>query len=147
MEGRPQAHAAESPLILVDTSVWIEFFSYSPGRAGEELRRMIEEAEPLALTGVIVTEILQGLRRDVHRIERFLSLWEMLEPRGFSTYREAATISRLARSRGTSLTTIDTFIAAIAIEHRASLFTLDKDFSHIARMTSLHLHFLPEPAL
>jgi predicted nucleic acid-binding protein len=133
-------------LILVDTSVWIDFFSPSPGRAGGELRWMIEEAEPFALTGVIVTEILQGLRRDVHRIERFLSLWEMLEPRGFSTYREASAISRLARSRGISLTTIDTLIASIALEHHATLFSLDKDFSRIARMTPLRLHSLLEPA-
>jgi predicted nucleic acid-binding protein len=132
-------------LILVDTSVWIEFFSTSPGRAGVELRRMIDEVEPFALTGVIVTEILQGFRRDVHHIERYLSMWEMLEPSGFSTYREASAISRLARSKGISLTTIDTLIAAIALEHRASLFSLDKDFSRIARMTSLRLHSLPEP--
>jgi predicted nucleic acid-binding protein len=131
-------------LILVDTSVWIDFFSRSPGRAGGELRRMIDEVEPFALTGVIVTEILQGLRRDVPRIERFLSLWELLEPIGFSTYREASAISRLGRSKGISLSTIDTLIAAIAIQHRATLFSLDKDFSRIARMTSLHLYSLPE---
>src|SRR5690242_2836841 len=105
---------------------------------------MIDEVEPFALTGVIVTEILQGLRRDVRHIERYLSMWEMLEPSGFSTYREASAISRLARSKGISLTTIDTLIAAIALEHRASLFSLDKDFSRIARMTSLRLHSLPE---
>jgi predicted nucleic acid-binding protein len=133
-------------LILVDTSVWIDFFKPSPGRAGDELRRMIEEVEPVALTGVIVTEILQGLRRDVHRIEHFLSLWEMLEPRGFSTYREASEISRLARSKGISLTTIDTLIASIALEHHASLFSLDKDFSRIARMTPLRLYPMPDPA-
>ena len=131
-------------MILVDTSVWIDFFSSSPGRAGDELRRMIDEAEPFALTGIIVAEILQGLRRDVRRIERFLSMWEMLEPRGFSTYREASAISRLARSKGISLTTIDTLIAAIALERHASLFTLDKDFSRIARMTPLRLHAVPE---
>ena len=133
-------------MILVDTSVWIDFFSSSPGRAGAELRRMIEEVEPFALTGVVVTEILQGLRRDVHRMERYLSLWEMLEPRGFSTYREASAISRLARSKGISLTTMDTLIAAIALEHRASLFSLDKDFSRIARITPLRLYTLPEQA-
>ncbi len=60
-------------MILVDTSVWIDFFSSSPGRAGHELRRMIEQAEPFALTGVIVTEILQGLTREVSRIEGFLA--------------------------------------------------------------------------
>lgn len=131
-------------MILVDTSVWIEFFSTSPARAGGELRRMIDEAEPFALTGVIVAEILQGLRRDVHRIERFLSMWELLEPRGFSTYREASAISRLARSKGISLTTIDTLIAAISLEHGASLFSLDKDFSRVARITPLLLYSLPE---
>ncbi len=133
-------------MILVDTSVWIDFFSPSPGLGGGELRRMIEEVEPFALAGVVVTEILQGLRRDVHRIEHFLSLWDMFEPRGFSTYREASAISRLARSKGVSLTTIDTLIAAIALEHHASLFTLDKDFSRIARLTPLRLYTLPEPA-
>jgi predicted nucleic acid-binding protein len=127
-------------LILVDTSVWIDFFSFSPGRAGSELRRLIDEVEPFALTGVVVTEILQGLTRDISRIKRFLSMWDLLEPRGFSTYREASAISRLARSKGISLTTIDTLIAAIALEHRASLFTLDKDFSRVARITALRLH-------
>jgi hypothetical protein len=133
-------------LILVDTSVWIDFFNASPGRAGDELRRMIQEAEPFALTGVIVTEILQGLRRDVHRMEHFLSMWELLEPLGFSTYREASSISRLARSKGISLKTIDTLIAAIALEHHASLFSLDKYFSRIARIAPLRLHTLPEQA-
>jgi predicted nucleic acid-binding protein len=133
-------------LILVDTSVWVDFFSSSPGIGGDELRRMIDEVEPFALAGIVVTEILQGLRRDVHRIEHFLSLWDMLEPRGFATYREASAISRLARSKGISLTTVDTLIAAIALENHATLFSLDKDFSRIARLTPLRLHSLPEPA-
>jgi predicted nucleic acid-binding protein len=133
-------------LILVDSSVWIDFFSLSPGRAGRELRRMIEDVEPFGLTGVVVTEVLQGLIRDVNRIESFLSMWDLLEPRGFSTYREASAISRLARSKGISLTTIDTLIAATALEHQARLFSLDKDFSRIARITGLQLHPLPESA-
>jgi hypothetical protein len=133
-------------LILIDTSVWIDFFSSSPGIGGDELRRMIDEVEPFALTGIVVTEILQGLRRDVHRIEHFLSLWDMLEPRGFATYREASAISRLARSKGISLTTVDTLIAAIALENHATLFSLDKDFSRIARLTPLRMHSMPEPA-
>ena len=101
---------------------------------------MIDDAEPFALTGVVVAEILQGLTRDVSQIERYLSMWDLLEPRGFPTYREAAVISRLGRARGITLSTIDTLIAAIALEHRATLFTLDKDFSRIARLTGLLLH-------
>lgn len=127
-------------MILVDTSVWIDFFSSAPGRAGNELRRMIEDAEPFALTGVVITEILQGLTREVSRIEGYLSQWDRLEPRGFLTYREAAAIFRLGRSKGVTLTTVDVLIAAIALEHRASVFTLDKDFARIARLTGLQLY-------
>jgi predicted nucleic acid-binding protein len=127
-------------LILVDSSVWIDFFDSSPGRAGAKLRRMIEEAEPLALTGIVVAEVLQGLTRDARRIEQYLVQWEMLEPRGFETYREAAGIYRAARAKGITPTTIDAVIAAIALEHKASVFTLDQDFSRIARITGLPLY-------
>ncbi len=127
-------------MILVDTSVWIDFFSSSPGRAGAELRRLIEEAEPFALTGVVVAEVLQGLIRDASRIERYLAHWEMLEPRGFETYREAAAIYRAARAKGFTPTTIDAVIAAIALEHKASVFTLDQDFSRMARIAPLALY-------
>ena len=101
---------------------------------------MIADAEPFALTGIVVTEILQGLRRDVSRIEHYLSQWEMLEPLGLSTYREAAAIFRRGRAKGFSLTTIDTLIAAIALDHRAALFTVDQDFSRVARITRLELY-------
>lgn len=134
-------------MILVDSSVWIDFFSSSPGLAGNELRRMIDEAEPFALTGVVVAEVLQGLTRDESRVEEYLAMWEMLEPRGFSTYGEAAELFRLARSKGISLTTIDTLIAAVAIEHDASIFSLDKDFVRVARITPLRLYRLPKTAL
>jgi predicted nucleic acid-binding protein len=127
-------------LILVDSSVWVDFFSSSPGPAGKELRRMIQDSEPFALTGVVVAEVLQGLIRDARVIERFLAQWDMLEPRGFETYRAAAAIYRAARSKGITLTTIDTLIAAIALENKASVFTLDRDFSRIALVSSLILH-------
>lgn len=132
-------------MILVDSSVWIDFFSSKPGRAGGELRRMIGDAEPFALAGVVVVEVLQGLTRDVTRIEGYLSQWELLEPRGFATYREAAALFRLGRSKGVALTTIDALIAAIAMDHRATVFTLDKDFSRIARLTRLPLYPTPGP--
>jgi hypothetical protein len=38
---------------------------------------MIAETKPFALTGVVVTEILQGLKRDMSRVEHYLAQWEM----------------------------------------------------------------------
>jgi predicted nucleic acid-binding protein len=94
---------------------------------------MIEDDEPFALTGIVVAEVLQGLTRGSASIEHYLAQWDMLEPRGFETYREAARIYRAGRGKGIALTTIDTLIAAIALEHGTSVFTLDQDFSRIAR--------------
>ena len=130
-------------MILVDSSVWIDFFSSSPGPAGRELRRMITESESFALAGLIVTEVLQGLARNVEPIEYFLGMWDRLEPHGLETFTYAASIFRLGRGKGVSLTTIDTLIATIALENDASVFTLDKDFLHIARLTGLDLYRIP----
>ncbi len=124
----------------MDSSVWIDFFSSSPGHAGRELRRLIINAEALALTGIVATEVMQGLTHHVDQVARYLSMWEILEPRGFDTYRAAAAIFRLGRSRGITLTTADGLIAAIAFEHGASVFSLDKDFSRIALLVGLKLH-------
>jgi len=129
-------------LILVDSSVWIDFFSSAPGPASEELAKLIEQLEPLALTGVVVTEVLQGLKRDARLVEGYLAQVKMLEPQGLSTYLNAAAIFRTARSKGISLATIDALIAAVALEYDAAVFTLDKDFTSIALITNLRLHQL-----
>jgi predicted nucleic acid-binding protein len=127
-------------LILVDSSVWIDFLSSSPGRAGAELRRLISTGEPVAIAGVIVAEVLQGLTKGPDRIEGLLSEFELLEPAGFDTYRTAASLFRKARAKGVSPSTIDTLIAVIAVEHGAPIFTLDKDFSRLALLMPLQLH-------
>lgn len=126
--------------ILVDTSVWIDYFSPRSGPAGDELRRLIADAEPVALTGMIVTEVLQGLIRDPAPIEHYLSQWELLEPEGLATYVRAAEIFRLARSRGLTLSTVDILIASLALQHGANLFTLDQDFRRLAKVIPLQLY-------
>jgi predicted nucleic acid-binding protein len=127
-------------LILVDSSVWVDFFSASPGPAGNELRRIIAANEPFAITGIVVAEVLQGLTRDVATIERLLAQCDLIEPAGFETYARAAEMYRAARAQGISLTSTDTLIGATAIEHHATVFTLDKDFSRMARVTDLELY-------
>src|SRR5271155_4550083 len=54
------------------------------------MAKNISDAEPLALTGVVVAEVLQGLTRDAGPIEQYLAQFDLLEPGGFRTYREAA---------------------------------------------------------
>jgi predicted nucleic acid-binding protein len=96
----------------------------------------------MLIAGVVVTEIAQGLTRDIKRIERFLNQWEMLEPQGIESYLRATSLYRLGRSRGFTLTTVDVLIAAIAMDHNVELFTLDQDFARLAKFIPLKLYQL-----
>lgn len=127
-------------MILVDSSVWIDFLNVSPGAGGQELRRIISASEGIAVTGLVICEVMQGLTRNIAEVELFLSKWKVLEPSGVATYVRAAGLFRLARGKGLSITTIDSIIAAIALEHGASVFTLDSDFQRIASLSGLKLH-------
>ncbi len=106
---------------------------------GAELRRLIEDDEPCGLTGVVVAKVLQELATDTRSIEGHLAQWDIIEPRGFETYSEAA-IFRAAGAKGITLATTDTLMAALALEHGTVLFTLDRDFSRIVRCTRLMLY-------
>jgi predicted nucleic acid-binding protein len=126
-------------LILVDSTVWIDFLNSNRGRAGNELERLIRSNAPLVLAGVIVTEVLQGLKRDVAEVARLLAGWPLIEPGGYAAYVAAASIFRQARARGVTLSTVNAVLASLAIEYQAALFTLDKDFERLA-FSGLRLH-------
>lgn len=106
---------------------------------------MITDAEPIVITGLVVTEVLQGLTKGAAKIESYLSQWQLLEPSGYGTYRQAAAIFRAARAKGITLTTVDALIATIGLENSVTVFTLDKDFSRIALITGLPLYSIPRP--
>lgn len=126
-------------MILVDTSVWVDFLNSKRGRTGDELERLIRSNAPVVLTGVVVTEVLQGLKQDVDLVTGLLARWPLIEPEGFATYAAAAAIYRMARGRGVTLSTIDALIAALALENDAALFSLDRDFERLT-FTDLRLH-------
>lgn len=126
-------------MILVDTSVWVDFFNSPRGAAGDELESLIHANAPVVLAGVVVTEVLQGLRRDAEPVRRILARPPLLEPHGFATYEAAAGIFREAKARGVALSTIDALLAALALEHSATLFTLDQDFTRLG-FIGLRLH-------
>ena len=81
-------------MILVDTSVWIDFLEGKGTPQQYELRRIIENDEDICLTGIVVTEILQGIRdeRQNREIRDYLLEFPMMNPQGISTYIQAAQI-------------------------------------------------------
>ncbi len=121
-------------MILVDTSVWIDFFSDRNLPHVATLEQFIQESDDLALCGIIMTEILQGIADDTsHRhVQRYLDPLIML-PMPQSVFIKAADIYRKLRKKGITIRkTNDCIIAATALEHRCQLLHNDKDFIPIA---------------
>ena len=126
-------------MILVDTSVWIDFFAGRDLPHVATLEQLIFDNEDLALCGIILTEILQGIADDSthRRVRRYLRPLLML-PMPETVYVRAADIFRNLRKSGiTNRKTNDCIIAATALEHHCWLLHNDKDFSPIAKHFSL----------
>jgi predicted nucleic acid-binding protein len=127
-------------VIVVDTTVWVDFFRGADTRVNRALRRLIADEEDLGLTSFNLTEILQGIKHDAfyQETKRHLLEFPLFEPQGPATYLHAADIYRTCRRRGKTIrSTIDCLIAAIAIEHDLVLLHNDRDFAHIAACAPL----------
>lgn len=128
-------------MILVDTSVWIDFFR-GTGSA-RILHHLIEREESLCLTGIHLAEILQGIKEDrVHeQIQRHLLTFPIFLTNGVETYLHASDIFRTCRRRGKTIRkTVDCIISAISIENNLTLLHNDRDFDNIAKYTRLKIY-------
>src|SRR6185503_3010577 len=108
--------------VLVDTSVWVDFFNGHPSRQAETLAHLIREETDVVTCGLIVSEVLQGLResKSLSTIERHFRDMDWLSPTEPDTYLEAANLYRRLRARGLTIrSTIDCVIAELAARHDA----------------------------
>lgn len=126
-------------MIVTDTSVWIDFFK-GKGSRGRALSHLIEDEEDIAITEIILTEILQGIRKekDYEEVKKYLLEFPIYKPKGVQTYLSAAKIYRDCRKKGKTVRkTVDCIISAICIENNLTLFHKDKDFEQIASVAPL----------
>lgn len=128
-------------MILVDTSVWIDFFRADDLPHVQKLETLIEQGERIALCGVILTEILQGIRDEsaFHRTRAYLDFLQLL-PMTQPIFIEAAQIYRTLRAKGITVRKpVDCMIAATALVHNAQLLHNDRDFAAIVQHYPLRI--------
>jgi predicted nucleic acid-binding protein len=125
-------------VLLVDTSVWIDFLSPRSTRAVIYFRAQLDALQPFALTELIYLEVLQGIREPAtfRKVGSYLRGQLLLYPRhGLRTYEAAADLYRRCRAAGVTVrSTIDCLVAQIAIEYGATLLHSDRDYEHIAQV-------------
>jgi hypothetical protein len=117
-------------VILVDSSVWIDYFRGAPTPEADELDSLLGR-EPVATGDLILAEVLRGFAsdRDFERARRLLAAPVLVEIGGERTAVQAARNFRALRARGvTARKTIGTLIATRCIESGLALLYSDRDF-------------------
>lgn len=120
--------------VLVDSSAWIDLINAHESPEAAALADLLAGDDDVCTCGVIVAEVLQGLRRPsgYARVRDGFADLTFLVPMGMPLYVRAADIYRTLRRRGRTVrSTIDCLIAAIAEENRCHLLHRDSDLREI----------------
>ena len=130
-------------MILVDTSVWIEFFNGIDSVVVHLLEDLIEAEEEVCIAEFILTEVLQGFKndRDFELARKHLLEFPIYALKGMYSYIQAAQIYRKCRRRGVTIRkTADCIIAQTALENKLVLLHDDSDFDKIASVCPLKIY-------
>jgi len=117
-------------VILVDSSVWIDYFRGKASVQTDLLDRLLGE-EPVAIGDLMLVEVLQGFdaERDFQRANKLLGTLLVVQLGGRELAVQAARNFRLLRARGATVRgTIDTIIATRCIVDDIALLYSDRDF-------------------
>lgn len=128
-------------MIIVDTSVLIDFLRGEDLPGAARLRRLEEEAIPFAVPAVCCQEVLQGAKneKEWRLLGDYLGSQRLLVPlEPWSTHREAARIYFDCRRQGLTVrSSIDCYIAQLALEEDGVLLHNDRDFETIQQVRPL----------
>ena len=129
--------------LFVDTSVWsLALRRDAPPHIPQVdlLRNALEAGDPVFTTGLVLQELLQGIRgpRARDAIERRFSTLPFLVPHPADHVRAAA-IHSSCRTKGVQVTTIDALLAALCLQHGLTMLSTDQDFQRIAKVESLRV--------
>ena len=130
-------------MILVDTSVLIDFFRGGKNIAVDNFREILQGDFPFGITSVIFQEVLQGARdeKEYKILKKYLSTQRFFHPLDpVSSYENAARIYFNCRRKGITIrSTIDCLIAQIVLENNLFILHNDRDFDAIASVTNLKI--------
>ena len=119
-------------MYLIDTSIWIDYLRNKENKNVQHFMQIMDNKIPFGITGLIYQEILQGAAslKDYNQLTSYLSTQEFFHAQDeINSYQAAARIYFNCRRKGLTIrSTIDCFIAQIAIEHDLILLHNDNDY-------------------
>ncbi len=127
-------------MILVDSSVWIEYFRGTEHPSVGKLQKLLATDDSVVITEPVIMELLAGADTPQREeaISRLTNGLALLPVDAAVDYRAAAAISVASRKIGRPVRSLnDCLIAAIALRTGAKLLHKDRDFESIASVTAL----------
>ena len=133
-------------MTLIDTSVWIDFLAGRNTSQAKAVESLVESREDICICGVVLTEVLQGIRDDKeYEVTKAVLSDLVFLPMTPETFYMAAHMYRTCRSKGIAIrNSTDCMIAATCLQHEAALLHNDKDFDLIGSQFDLQTVQKPE---
>jgi predicted nucleic acid-binding protein len=130
-------------VILVDSSVWIDYFR-SADTPQVALLDSFFGRSPLAVGDLIAAEVLQGVRdeREYKWVKKTFDAFEHIDLAGYDLAVRASENYRSLRTMGITIRkTVDTLIATRCIEDGLTLLHADRDFVPFSRHLGLKVAY------
>ena len=130
------------PLILADTSAWVEYDRATGSEVDQRLRNLIANDGPLAITEPVLMEVLAGARSRVQQVDlrRLLLRFRTLPFESPTDFDGAALVYRRCREVGvTPRGLIDCMVATVAQRTGAVLLARDMDLARVAQVVGIDL--------
>ena len=131
-------------MVIVDSSVWIDYFNGNPTAESDFLDRILG-VQDIAVGDLILTEVLQGFRsdKDFKTAKKIIEDFDVVEMLGRERAISAASKYRSLRKTGTTVRkTNDVIIASYCIDEKVPLLFSDKDFEpfveKLGLLTAIH---------
>jgi predicted nucleic acid-binding protein len=125
--------------VLIDTSVWIEFFRKKESSISSRLKEYLK-LNQACYTGPIAVEVYQGAKtpKEIQIIDQLLQTIHYVEITRMH-YHHAGLISQKAAREGKVFSTIDMILASVAHDEQLLLFSLDTHSQEISQYCKLSL--------
>ena len=125
--------------ILIDTSVWIDFFKDKSAPLSEKVDEILSRHE-VYVPKVVIAELIQGSKseREVSIIQDFVDAFNIIDQREDS-WIKAGKLSHNLKKKGKNVHLTDCYIAVIAQEHGCRILSLDVHFKDIQKSFNLDL--------
>jgi len=128
-------------MILVDASVWIDFFRDGQSTQSQALARCLGDSSvEVGMADLVLFEVMRGFREEtlIRKAQTLMSALPQLEIGGTSPVLKAAERYRQLRSRGrTLLSPIDVLLASYCMTHGHTLLHRDADFESLKTLGGL----------